>query len=378
MQHPFSSIQVALISFMQNNIFIVTSRLNIGGVAKSSCLLANNLCKKGYNVRILRFSSEQSKFEVDDRIKVYTICEPDIISRVSNKYLKKIISVVLNLRIFVFLLIHKKSLFIAFRTDIVLLLARYKDILNFRLIGSERGNPYRFNTEEHKHVLNEYKKCDKIVFQTERGLDSFVELRNKASVIPNYCFVANTPSKNTSLRSKEIVACGVPGYDKGFDILIKSCVPIFYKYKEYKLLIYGPVNDYCKELKQLALESGISDNVIFKGTSNAFYLDSSSSAMFVLSSRNEGIPNALIEAMSVGLPCIATDCASGGPSLLLDNGLNGLLVPIENHYKLTEAILYFIEHKDAAEILGKRGKDSLVRFSEDVITSKWIDLIEEL
>ena len=114
--------------FMAKEIIIVTSRLDIGGVAKSSCLLANNLCKEEYNVSILRFSPNPSKIDLDKRINIFTITGPDIIAKLNNSILKKIVSVIFNLRIYFFLLAHRHFLVIAFRTDIILLLSRYKKI----------------------------------------------------------------------------------------------------------------------------------------------------------------------------------------------------------------------------------------------------------
>lgn len=110
-------------------------------------------------------------------------------------------------------------------------------------------------------------------------------------------------------------------------LLIKAFAGITAKYPAYKLVIYGdgPLR---KDLELLASNLGIADKVSFPGYTTEIRKKIERSSLFVLSSDFEGMPNALMEAMALGVPCISTDCKGGGARFLIKNGTNGLLTPI--------------------------------------------------
>ena len=101
-------------------------------------------------------------------------------------------------------------------------------------------------------------------------------------------------------------------------------------------------------------------------------------AFFVLSSDYEGIPNALLEAMSIGVPCISTDCSPGGAAMLIQNKKNGLLVSRNNANALADAMEYIICHPVEAELMGKNGMYVCDAFSEKTISEKWLSFIEKM
>ena len=100
--------------------------------------------------------------------------------------------------------------------------------------------------------------------------------------------------------------------------------------------------------------------------------------MFVLSSDYEGIPNVLIEAMSLGVPCISTDYSPGGVKLLIEDGENGLLTYPGNVTSLANAIERFIVDKSFAELCGKKGQQVNITFSEEENFQKWLNFIQTI
>ncbi len=361
----------------KRSVLLVTSRLSVGGVAKSTCMLANSLCDRGETVEILRFSNEESKYDLDERIRVITVVGPDIIAKSKSKLIKGLLSIIFNICVLFVLLIKKRSIIISFRTDIVKLITRYKSLLGLLVIGSERGNPYRFTQEQLNNVRFMYELCDCVVFQTEESRNCFPSIKIRSVIIPNYCCIEKFERRHIVERKKNIVACGVPSVDKGFDILIQAFYKVAQLHPEFKLIIYGPCNEYCKELIRMTEDLNLKGNVLFKGETDCFYKLSYDASMYILSSRNEGIPNTLIEALSAGIPSISTNCSSGGPSLLLDGGNNGLLVPVEDVDELAQAMLSYIENPLLAEEYGRRGEKGLERFSETIITNKWLNVINK-
>jgi glycosyltransferase involved in cell wall biosynthesis len=116
-----------------------------------------------------------------------------------------------------------------------------------------------------------------------------------------------------------IVALGTMKYDKGYWHLIKAFKLVKKEFANYKLMIIGPdLNGTCEKLKKETEDLEISDSVIFTGLQSNPYKYMSNAQLFVLSSINEGFPNALVEAMACGLPVLATDCQSGPREILTE------------------------------------------------------------
>ena len=117
------------------------------------------------------------------------------------------------------------------------------------------------------------------------------------------------------------------------------------------------------------------ERILFPGVSENVQEDIRKAAVFVLSSDFEGIPNALMEAMSLGVPCISSDCRPGGAAGLIKNGENGLLVPAGDAGKLAEAMRKYLNDPVFAEQMGKSAMEIAETFSEKKILDQWISVI---
>ena len=98
--------------------------------------------------------------------------------------------------------------------------------------------------------------------------------------------------------------------------------------------------------------------------------------MFVLTSDYEGIPNALLEAMSLGVPCVSTDCSPGGAAMLIDNYKTGIIVERGNVFDIYKAMKYMVEHPDEAEEMGKNAMYVNDEYSVGVIEKKWVQFVK--
>ena len=96
----------------------------------------------------------------------------------------------------------------------------------------------------------------------------------------------------------------------------------------------------------------------------------------MLSSDYEGIPNALIEAMAIGLPCVCRDCSPGGARELIQTEVNGIIVPCDNKELLTSAMREIIENKKKAQRMGKQAELIRERVDKITISREWLKLIE--
>ena len=149
------------------------------------------------------------------------------------------------------------------------------------------------------------------------------------------------------------------------------------KYKEYKLIIYGEGNSR-EKLEELIRELGIEKRVILPGIIEDVKEKIYKATMFVLSSRYEGMPNALMEAMALGLPVISSDCPCGGPRYLIKNEQNGILVENDNIEELKNAMETILENKEFASKIGKNANkiaDTLNPYKVNKLWEKYIEKV---
>jgi glycosyltransferase involved in cell wall biosynthesis len=128
-------------------------------------------------------------------------------------------------------------------------------------------------------------------------------------------------------------------------------------------------------LKNLAKDLNIENQVVFTGLRNDVKDIMANSEIFVLSSRNEGLPMVLIEAMSQDMCCIAFDCISG-PSDIITNNFNGILIENQNYTEMTKVLTRLIESPNLRLKLSSKANTVTSKFDEDVICDKWEDLLK--
>lgn len=128
----------------------------------------------------------------------------------------------------------------------------------------------------------------------------------------------------------------------------------------------------------LAKNFGIAEKVYFPGYVFDIGKKMERSSMFVLSSDYEGMPNALMEAMALGLPCVSTDCPCGGPRLLIQNEVNGLLVPVGDRAALASAMRKMLENPDLASKCAANARNVCSTFAPDKIYGLWENFILDI
>ncbi len=194
-------------------------------------------------------------------------------------------------------------------------------------------------------------------------------------VIPNSVMVAKSSSATEPQdERKTVLGVGMLTGVKRFELLIKVFSSLAAKFTMWDLIIYGEGPDRAK-LEKLIEAEGLSGRVLLPGRVENIISCMKSADLFVLTSRTEGFPNALCEAMVSGLPVISFDCPSG-PADIIRPGIDGILVSSGDGASLAKEMAGLMENERLRVELGSRAKELSERFSLEKVMGKWEDLID--
>ncbi len=251
---------------------------------------------------------------------------------------------------------------------------------NAKVIVSERNDPSNFAGKRIVKVISRYfmRMADGFVFQTSDAKKYYAgKLKGKGVIIPNPLLAKYLPEQYTGDREKMIVTSGRLIEQKNQKMLIHAFSEISERIPEYQLIIYGE-GELRQELENEIIRLNMKGRVLLPGNVSDLHDRIRKASVFVLPSKFEGMPNALIEAMALGLPCITTDCPCGGPRELIEDGVNGVLIPVNSKELLEKAILEVVENPDYTRSLGEAAACIKNKLSVDKIGRQWFQYFTSL
>lgn len=262
---------------------------------------------------------------------------------------------------------------------IVLLAARN---LPNRIIISERADPNRLMKKRYgrKFIEKYYKRADAAVFQTEDAKNVYPKcVADKGIVIPNP-IKSDLPKPYHGERNKSVTTFCRISKQKNLPLLVEAFFKAHKIHPEYSLRIIGDApNDegisVLNTIKNMIADYGITESVVFEPFNANVHETIIKDAMYVNSSDYEGISNAMLEAMAIGMPVVCTDCPIGGAKATIIDGENGLLVPINDAEALSKAILRVIEEDGLSQILSQNASKLREELALDIIVKKWMRLL---
>jgi GalNAc-alpha-(1->4)-GalNAc-alpha-(1->3)-diNAcBac-PP-undecaprenol alpha-1,4-N-acetyl-D-galactosaminyltransferase len=200
--------------------------------------------------------------------------------------------------------------------------------------------------------------------------------RNRVQVIPNFVRKLPPPPAHADRDAALILAVGRLSRQKGFDLLIRAFRESGARERGMRLVIFGQGPEEAS-LRTLAGNLGVDDVVELPGVVAEPERWMAQAAIYVLPSRYEGFPNALLEAMAMGCAAIAADCPSG-PGEIIQDQENGILVAPEDVSALAAAMRRLISDRVLRERLGRKAIEVRDRYSMQAVIERWENLIGDV
>lgn len=346
-----------------------------GGAERVASLLANRFVDDGYDIVLATNTQIPFSFDINPSIKLRNIvegCPPkdSVINKVKYYFISKS-----NYRRIA--KIEKPDITISFNVDmncdVVLSLLGVKT----PIICCEHTNLSRRLTKRtmiRRKLIYPLASC--VTVLTHYDYKKFRTKMKSLVRMPNPCITEDFKEQE---RNNVVLAAGRINQwkIKGFDLLISSWSQLCNQHPDWKLCIAGSSDDENMASLQSIIDKNGAKNIEFLGFRNDLDKLMQSSKVFCLSSRTEGLPMVLIEAMQYGCCCVAFDCMTG-PREIIKDGVSGLLAKDKDVESLTQCLGAVMENDEYREKLANNTSQSINKYSIDAVIRRWKILFDKL
>lgn len=352
-------------------IMFLVDGLRAGGAGRVVSRLANQLSDLDNKIYIGTVFDGVIKYDLKNTVSVVSFTNNE--NRNRDKFFSRI-SKIKN-----YCKKEKIEVVISFLTEINVYAILAGIGQKWKTVISERNNPYVEPRDQRVRMLRKvfYRFADGYVFQTEDAKKYFsksIQLRSTIILNPVSDDIPKFVPKD---RTKRIIAVGRLTEQKNYSMAIQAFARIAEDFPEYVLEIYGD-GEKKDEILGMIEEMNLTDRVILKGHQTKLFEKIQDASLYIMTSNYEGMSNALIEAMALGLPVISTDHPIGGAKMLIKNGVNGFLVPTNDAYELAEMMKKVLGDKELEEKLSEEARK--IRYSLDIknISNEWTEYIQSI
>ena len=348
------------------NISLLIGGLSGGGAERVCCNLANYLVEKKHVVTIITMSEDSPSYFLNKKVRRFPLLlETERVNAVFDN-IKRIAKFIMYMK-------HTDSDIILSMLPITMLMSLiFSPLTSAKIVIAERNSPWRMNRLIQWLINRLANIADAWFFQTNEVKEWYGKYTTKTRhfVIPNAINTDVIKGPYDGERRKAVVNVGRLNEQKNQLLLIESFSQVLTKHPNFTLEIYGEGPEKSKLEKRIS-DLKLEGNIKLKGFTHNVVEQIRDAYCFVLSSDYEGMPNALMEAMALGVPCISTNCDGGGAHFLIKDGVNGLLVPPKNSLLLASAINKLIENTQLASEMGMNALKIKNKLSAQVIYDKW-------
>jgi glycosyltransferase involved in cell wall biosynthesis len=350
-------------------ICFLTGTLNaFGGAERMTATIANELASRGHQIRILSLCDAHSCFPLDPAIRHDTLFEE------RPSFRRQFLATVQRMRRY----LRQHGIGVLVEVDPLLTLFTLPASLGLgvRRIAWEHCNFDQDLGLPARRLARRLsaRTCERIVVLTELDREKWrraLGCRN-IEVIPN-ALPFPLPATPAPRASHTALAVGRLTGVKGFDVLLRAWALVTPAHPQWQLHIVGS-GDLLNPLTQLRDSLGLQDRVRFSPARRDIEAVYRNASLLCLSSRYEGFPLVLLEAMAYGLPVVATNCETGVRAMLTDDA-NAVVVPVDDHAALARGIAALISDPQRAARLAAAGRDDARRYQASEIAMHWERLL---
>ena len=334
------------------NIAFISASIKGGGTERATVNLVNGFChKEGINAFLFSGVIQENEYCLEPKVVRCCILRNKLFDDLNE--LRKCIK--------------KNNIY----SNICVCLLKRKNV-HTKFVISERNAPKHDFLSWKSKLLRFllYRRADGYVFQTNEAKQFYSKKIQQKGIVIHNSIKVDIPLKSDA-NKKEIVAIGRLMPQKNYEMLLKAFAIVHKRYPEYILRIFGE-GEKLVELQEIAFELCIENNVVFEGYCTDVHRKIVDSEIYVLSSDFEGMPNALMEAMAMGFPVVSTNCYGGGAAELIENGINGLLSPVNNEIAFADNIIGIIDNANLKKNISEAAKAIVVNHTDEKIVEQWM------
>lgn len=351
---------------MKKFIFYIDS-MQMGGAQRVMNNLIDFFSDKGIAIKLIndiKPSDIEPEYAIDERVERIFLDESSLNGVKKNIHrIKKLRTIIKD---------EEPDLILSFLgpPNIRMLLATIG--LKTKKIVSVRNDPSREYGRGIKRFIAKtiFLLADGCVFQTDDAKEYFFSKTQKSSII---IFNPVNPKFYDYVwqgKGTDIVFIGRLQPQKNPLLALNAFIKISDDYPEYRMVFYGD-EELSSVIMDVAHENKIEDRIKIAGKTDNVGKVLEEAALFILSSDYEGMPNVLMEAMTVGVPVISTDCPCGGPRMLIREDNQGILVPCRDVASLASAMRKILENDELKKILSTNERKRSADFQPSIILEQW-------
>lgn len=347
----------------------ITRTLTGGGAERFVATFASFMAEQGYDVHVLTYEISDKDYPLSGKVKRHVM--PFVEDNARGKFLRL-------LRMLQALTKINADVLIPFIGSVVYCTYLANLLLGKKLVFTVRNSPWRVASGRFAQLIA--KKADAIMLQNEEQAEFYPESYGKRIYI-----VPNPVSDKFRICRKEqyaqqltnISAVGRLHPQKNFPLLLSAVKTLRSAYPDIRLRIYGDGEEQ-KALEELIGQWDLTDACRLMGRTSDVEAVLKETDLFVMSSDYEGMPNALIEALAMGVPCISSDCRTG-PRSLIHDGQTGLLFKTGDLESLTEKMTWALQHPEEMNQMGRAAREDILQtYQIERTLSSFMEMIRGL
>ena len=358
---------------MENKtLLFYINAIHDGGAERVLLQLAKRFAARGYRAVVVTSFVDAWEYPVPEGVERLSIEQEQI----PQSRLKRNLSRIKALRRLI--REYKPAALISFMAEPNFRAVIASRFLPVKTIVSVRNDPEREYGGRLGRIIGKWllPLADGCVFQTEQAQKWFPKrLQKRSKIIMNQVDERFFQVKDAG-ENGYVMTAGRLTAQKNQALLIRAFAAIA-KDVEEELRIYGE-GELRPELEALIDGVGMEGRIRLMGASNEMPAALAGCRLFVLPSDFEGMPNALLEAMAAGRCCVSTACPCGGPEAVIENGVNGMLVPVGAEEALSRAMLELLKDEKKRRTLAAAAGERAEAFRPETIFEHWRDYVEQV